>query len=672
MRPGAPSEVHIFSTTLIAVRTRTHVATGCVTCHDDQRRRRSQIDQREHLVAFGSSRGGIPAKRHRVICDGLSSIPRWSARALKKGKSRLKRSDTNGQQTARIACFTNAVETFSEDGLVMIDLQSYVGLSSRELNSALKRLGSGANWHAAFHVFDHLCLERNNLKRSSGSFKPGDELSPPNSHVATTVLSIAGKHGDLDRVRSIFAWMQAQDQDRSAPTAWTYTAYIQAVGADGNWREAFDLYRDMRSSGLAPTSHTYSALIRAGARGGRTGAAAGVALVTDMRKDGIKPDIPIASALICAYGVLGQFSNAERILRAFGVESTPSTHRLQAIALSAGSDVKSGTEINSTLRFPITPRESETAQRGQSATKPDVKLYTEFIVAACRCGRPAIAAGLFESSGFPKTSYTCTAAIKAYGELLEWERAENIYVMMCQGDSSTVPNGITCSALLSAYEKCGQWQRALFFLSQLKTADPRHNGSAEHFRYPVVEEIHYNIVMSACGKCGKWSHADDLFKEMLMEGLVPSAVTYSTLIAAYGYGGEQDRAETKFKEMLRRGLKPDDYTFVGLMVAPASRGDFASCLDIKERMGALNVTPTVHIYNELIRAADISKNYELALQIYQMMVNNGIQPNATTRNLVHGVGKKGVEFYEDQQTAANFASLVAGLVGVAGMMAGRW
>ena len=162
-------------------------------------------------------------------------------------------------------------------------------------------------------MYSTTMFERNNTKRSSGSFARGQ--SPPNSHVATTVLSIAGRHGDLDRVRSIFAWMQAQDQDRSAPTAWTYTAYIQAVGADGNWREAFDLYRDMRSSGLAPTSHTYSALIRAGARGGRTGAAAGVALVTDMRKDGIKPDIPIASALICAYGVLGQFSNAEQ----FGV-----------------------------------------------------------------------------------------------------------------------------------------------------------------------------------------------------------------------------------------------------------------------------------------------------------------------------------------------------------------
>jgi hypothetical protein len=31
-----------------------------------------------------------------------------------------------------------------------------------------------------------------------------------------------------------------------------------------------------------------------------------------------------------------------------------------------------------------------------------------------------------------------------------------------------------------------------------------------------------------------------------------------------------------------------------------------------------------------------------------------------------------VEFYEDQQLATNFASLVAGLVGMAGIMAGRW
>jgi pentatricopeptide repeat protein len=103
------------------------------------------------------------------------------------------------------------------------------------------------------------------------------------------------------------------------------------------------------------------------------------------------------------------------------------------------------------------------------------------------------------------------------------------------------------------------------------------------------------------------------------------------LIAAYGNGGEQERAESKFKEMLARGLQPDDYTFVGLMICPASRGDYVTCLDIKDRMVAHDVTPTVHIYNEIIRAAGISKKYELAVEIYQTLVDDGIQPNATTR-----------------------------------------
>jgi len=53
-------------------------------------------------------------------------------------------------------------------------------------------------------------------------------------------------------------------------------------------------------------------------------------------------------------------------------------------------------------------------------------------------------------------------------------------------------------------------------------------------------------------------------------------------------------------------------------------------------------------------------------------LKKGIEPNATTREMVQDIGKKGVEYYEDQQAAANFASFVAGLVGVAGMMAGRW
>jgi pentatricopeptide repeat protein len=276
------------------------------------------------------------------------------------------------------------------------------------------------------------------------------------------------------------------------------------------------------------------------------------------------------------------------------------------------------------------------------------------------------------------------------------------------------PTSITHSALLSAYEKCGQWQRAVMFLTQLRAAEEESKTAAvtaaageaagvagatfatgsdsgsERGSFAaggggnkkggaakvIVKEIHYNIAMSACGKCGEWARAEILFNEMLKYGIAPSSVTYSTLIAAYGHAGEDERAHKRFKEMLAvsspQRLLPDDYTFVGLMLAPAGRGDIPTCVDIKRQMTALGVDPTVHVYNELMRAADVSVRYELAVEFYQQMVAEGVEPNATTQELLQSVGKKGVEFYEDQQLAASFGSLVAGLVGVAGMVVGRW
>lgn len=527
---------------------------------------------------------------------------------------------------------------------------AYRSLRSRELNEALQYLGSGPHWRAVYDVFDSLCAAASANEEGART---------PNAYVATTVLSIAGRRGDLDRVRRTFEWMQAQGPGRSAPTAHTYTAYIQAAGNAGEWREAFSLFNEMRIGGVRPTSHTYSALIRAGAKGGRVGARAAVGLVEDMRTEGLTPDVPIASALISAYGVLGQFANAEKMLKAAEAAMVAEAKKANA----SGGEDRAGTSGGSTGR-----RDGEVIG---APPRSDPKLYTEFLIAACRCGRPEVAAEVFESANFPRTSYTCTAAIKAYGECQQWEKAEELYQSMARGGfmRGMAPTGITHTALLSAYEKCGQWQRAVAFLTQLKEKE------ADVGTRSRVKEIHYNITMSACGKCGEWARAERLFDEMVEHGVSPSTVTYSTLIAAYGHAGEEARANARFSEMLKRTdpvLAPDDYTCVGLMLAPAGRGDVHACLEIKRRMSELGVAPTVHVYNELIRAAEVAKRYELAVEIFQKMQAKGVEPNATTSELLKTVGKKGVEYYEDQQLAANFGTLVAGLVGVAGMMAGRW
>ena len=499
-------------------------------------------------------------------------------------------------------------------------------LRSKDLNEALQYLGKGPNYRLVFEVFDQL--------------RDGREVNAraPNAHVATTVLSVAGRRGDLKRVRDVFTWMKKQGPGRSAPTAYTYTAFIQAVGGAGDWRDAFAAYRDMRAAGIIPTSHTYSALIRGGAKGGKVGASAAAALVEDMKADRLVPDVPVASALICAYGVLGQFQNAERML-----------HAAEAAVKARRAAYSSGTESGK----PGKPKQPP-------PLKPDARLYTEFLIASCRCGRPDAAADIFEREDFPRTTYTCTAAIKAYGECDMWQKAEELYASMTQFGKGIAPTTVTHTAMLSAYEKCGEWRRAVSLLQSLRQAGP-------------LPETHYNVVMSACGKAGEWREAEKLLENMRGDGRLPSAVTYSVLIAAYGRAGEEDKANIRFKEMVDSGLVPDDYTFVGLMLAPATRGDLATCMEIKRFMLAKHgCQPTVHVWNECVRAADTRQLYETAVDLYQSMLKEGIEPNATTRDLLERVGKNGVEYYEDKQIAASFGTLVASLVGVAGMMVGRW
>ena len=280
-------------------------------------------------------------------------------------------------------------ETFAGDPAALLaDVRAgqFRRLRSRELNEALQYLGRGANWRLVYDVFDQLVEPDPDPDRPQGAFLP------PNAHVATTVLSIAGRKGDLGRVRSIFEWMRAQGPGRSAPTAYTYTAYIQAVGAAGRWREAFTVYRDMRAAGVSPTTHTYSALIRGAAKGGKVGANAAAALVEDMRLDGISPDVPIASALICAYGVAGPVTNAERMLRAVeAVTAKAYANDAEAVA-EAGEGRASGGGASSV---------SGTSRRSRGGRRPDAKLYTEFLIAACRCGRPGRGGGGFRIGGFP-------------------------------------------------------------------------------------------------------------------------------------------------------------------------------------------------------------------------------------------------------------------------------
>jgi len=343
-----------------------------------------------------------------------------------------------------------------------------------------------------------------------------------------------------------------------------------------------------------------------------------------MQERGVVPDLAVASALVSAFGAVKNTSGVRTAARS---------------ALCLGN--------------------------------VDGRLFVEIIRAYVLCGLFKDAIEIFESPECPKNVQTCTAIMQAYGESGCWRAAENIYKKMkidtSDGGFGFLPNARAHTTLLNIYEKALLWDRAVLLLRNIEHLSIT-NKSEEY----CLNEIHYNVVLSACGKCGEWSIAEALFHAMRSRGIRTTRVTFSTLMIAYGRSGEIERARHLFALMENESVCADDYCFVGLIIGYAKSRNLRAALEIKQLMVASNVKETVHTYNALIYVADVCGEYEKVVDLYETMLRNGIRPNLSTQALVVNVGKKGAKFYEDTQLAASVASAAAGIVGVVGMALGRW
>jgi len=134
-------------------------------------------------------------------------------------------------------------------------------LAARKLNKKFRAYGNDNEF------FKVVFLTFRKLVESSAKL--------PNAHIVTTVITVAGKRGYMSEAEFAFKWSQTSCDNTLKPTAYTYTAYIQAIGQNvkgDSWLLAFDIFDGMISNGLIPNVFTYSALVRAGVRGGKSGA----------------------------------------------------------------------------------------------------------------------------------------------------------------------------------------------------------------------------------------------------------------------------------------------------------------------------------------------------------------------------------------------------------------
>ena len=173
-------------------------------------------------------------------------------------------------------------------------------------------------------------------------------------------------------------------------------------------------------------------------------------------------------------------------------------------------------------------RVSGTSRRSGRRTRSCTRSFSS---RACRCGRPDAARGGFRIGGFPADDvHVRTAAIKAYGECGALDKAEELYARMTTEGGAVARPRTSRASPCSRRTKSASGGKARWRFCRGSTradaeaaaekdrtgVDPRDpRASGWNSGAVDAEELHFNIAMSACEKCGEWREADRLFREML-------------------------------------------------------------------------------------------------------------------------------------------------------------
>ncbi|KAJ1972701.1 hypothetical protein H4R34_005319 [Dimargaris verticillata] len=152
---------------------------------------------------------------------------------------------------------------------------------------------------------------------------------PVSNRAATTVMTTYIQSGDPDEACRLFDIFRYQDLE---PNVYTYTTGLHALTLTGQMGKALSLFEEMHASGIHPSTHTYSVMIK------------GYALANDPH--GVKlmhrlfnvnvchePDAPLYGTLIEAYNRVSMPLDAFQVWQLVCLANMPINEAIVAVAI---------------------------------------------------------------------------------------------------------------------------------------------------------------------------------------------------------------------------------------------------------------------------------------------------------------------------------------------------
>lgn len=437
--------------------------------------------------------------------------------------------------------------------------------------------------------------------------------------VATSLMTMYAKCGELKRVYEMFSGIQGRDL-----VAWS--AVIAAFAQSGYSEEALSVFREMQNENMKPNVVTLVSVLPACAE--ISFVKLGKSLHCYAFKDGIDLDISLGTALVSMYAKCGMFGSALAVFSRMPLKEVVTWNALINGYAQFG-DPYHAIKMFSELRLSSLHPDSGTVVGVLPACallgdvnlgsqvhveimkygfESDSHVKNSLIDMYAKCGSLSSAEFLFNQNEFVKDEVSWNVIIAGY---LQNGRAKDaISSFNCMKSEGLLPNLATIVSILPAAS----------YLAALK------EGMAIHAYISVRGFSSYTLIGNALidmyAKCGRLDYSEQIFTEMKYKDVV----SWNAMLAAYSVHGLGHRALATFSRMQEIDVKIDSISFISILSACRHAGLVEEGRKVFNFMTQkYNIKPSVEHYSCLV---DLLGRAGLFDEIVDLIQEMPMQPDA--------------------------------------------
>eukprot|EP01124_Arcella_intermedia_P018258 TRINITY_DN25222_c0_g1_i1.p1 TRINITY_DN25222_c0_g1~~TRINITY_DN25222_c0_g1_i1.p1 ORF type:complete len:275 (+),score=42.45 TRINITY_DN25222_c0_g1_i1:50-874(+) len=159
-----------------------------------------------------------------------------------------------------------------------------------------------------------------------------------------------------------------------------------------------------------------------------------------------------------------------------------------------------------------------------------------------------------------------------------------------------------------------------------------------HERGVKPEHVTYGRILRMYSDLGYARDAERTLEEMRRQGKKPSVVMYNAVLHMYAQQNDVGAARRIFEEISRAGIVRDERTFVEMIRLACVNQSPEDCKKYLHEMLQDGLTPTLHVYTDIIFCLAKKHWYKDAMDLYERMKHRGLKPDAVILNLMLEIG----------------------------------